>query len=291
MKMNSIGVFDSGLGGLSVWQELVRLMPNENIIYYADSANCPYGEKSQAEIIAFSSRIVDFLLSKSCKMVVVACNTATAMAIHHLREHYSISFIGMEPAVKPAAMQSRTERIGVIATKNTLKGEHFKKTSERYAKNVQMFVQIGYGLVELVEAGKANSPECEKLLREYLEPMINNHVDQIVLGCTHYPFLIPMIQKITQNQVNVINPAIAVARHTQNTLRQNEWLNPQNQATAYEFYTSGEPDFLKEFVLKILNEHETLMISPEKMLFEQQTFAELSAVACVFTSDKNCGHL
>ena len=148
---NPIGIFDSGLGGLSVWKEILKLLPKESVIYYADSANCPYGEKPTSQISQLAQKIVDFLLVENCKIIVVACNTATAAAIQDLRTKYQVPIVGMEPAIKPAALRTRTGKVGVLATQGTLNGSLFKQTKEKYAQGVEVFTQIGYGLVELVE--------------------------------------------------------------------------------------------------------------------------------------------
>ncbi|MCU0447043.1 MAG: glutamate racemase [Microscillaceae bacterium] len=251
MNNQAIGIFDSGVGGLSVWQELIKLMPSESMYYYADSANCPYGEKSPSEIVDLSSRIVDFLLEKDCKLVVVACNTATSAAISELRRRYNLPIIGIEPAIKPAALLTQTGKVGVIATQGTLKGEKFKNTRNRYAQNVEVWVQIGYGLVELVEAGKADSPQAYDLLSQYLNPMLAQGVDQIVLGCTHYPFLIPTIEQIIGKQAQVINPAIAVARHTLLVLQHHALKSDSRQVPDYQFFSSKDELELQAFVATI----------------------------------------
>lgn len=253
MNKNPIGVFDSGLGGLSVWKELIKVLPEESFIYFADSGNCPYGQKSAEEITALSARIVDFLLAKNCKMIVVACNTATSAAIKMLRANYLMPIIGMEPAVKPAALLTKTGAIGVIATQQTLRGELFKETSQKYAQNIEVIIQIGYGLVDLIEAGKAGSKEAEELLRKYLLPMMEKNIDQIVLGSTHYPFLIPLIQKITAGKVNIINPAIAVAKHTKNVLLENHLQTDNTMQIDYQFFSSADNlDLLQNFVKDLL---------------------------------------
>jgi glutamate racemase len=251
MNNQPIGIFDSGVGGLSVWQEMIKLMPSESMYYYADSANCPYGEKSPSEIIRLSQNITDFLLAKQCKLIVIACNTATSAAITYLRARYTIPIIGVEPAIKPAALLTQSGKVGVIATQGTLKGEKFQHTKNRYAQGVEVLVQIGYGLVELVESGKASSPEAQALLRQYLAPMLAEGVDQIVLGCTHYPFLIPLIEQIIGNQAQVINPAIAVAKHTLYVLQHHQLKANLSQIADYQFFTSGTLSDLKNFVYKI----------------------------------------
>ena len=201
---NPIGLFDSGIGGTSIWKAIHQLMPNENTIYLADSKNAPYGEKSKEEIIALSKKNTELLLEFNCKMIVVACNTATTNAIKELRATYNIPFIGIEPAIKPAANNSKTQTIGILATKGTLSSELFNKTIELY-KDIKIVEQIGHGLVELIENGEINSPEMEKLLQSYLTPMIEKNIDYLVLGCSHYPYLIPKIKTILPKQRTTSN--------------------------------------------------------------------------------------
>ena len=252
MNTHPIGVFDSGVGGLSVWQEIVKILPHESIVYLADNAHCPYGPRPEAEIIALCEKNVDFLLSHHCKLIVVACNTATAAAIEALRSKYDIPFVGMEPAIKPAALHSRTGKIGVLATQGTLNGKLFKTTSDKYARHLEVQVQIGHGLVEVVETGKATSEEAEHLLRKYLEPMLENGVDQIVLGCTHYPFLLPLIRKISGNRVNIIDPAGAVARQAQRILAEKHLKTHAAQVPFYRFFATGDTTVLKSMVVRIM---------------------------------------
>ncbi len=254
MSIQPIGVFDSGIGGLSVWQEIIQLLPKESIVYYADQKNCPYGEKTQAEIYQFSANITDFLIKKGCKIIVVACNTATSAAIHQLRGHYSIPFVGMEPAIKPAAELTKSGKVGVIATKGTLNGRRFHEIKNRYAQDVEVLVQVGYGLVERIEAGQWHSPETEALLRTYLEPMLEKGIDQLVLGCTHYPFLRESIEHITQGKVNIINPAVAVAKQVLRVLQAHQLCNHQDQAATYDFYSSKDLVELKHLLGQIASD-------------------------------------
>jgi len=250
-----IGVFDSGAGGLSVLQELVKELPNESFIFFADSANCPYGAKPKDEIIALSSAISNFLISKECKVIVVACNTATAAAIDWLRENYNIPFIGMEPAIKPAAINTKTKSIGVLATAGTFKGRLYIETSHKYAADVNVCYQVGEGLVELVEQGKTNSIEAEELLLKYIKPMLDCNIDQLVLGCTHYPFYKALLYKLLPRNVEIIDPAPAVAKQVSRVLIENE-LRDSSLANSIEhiFYSSSEVDVLKELVNNIENE-------------------------------------
>ncbi len=247
-----IGVFDSGAGGLSVLQELVKELPNESFIFFADSANCPYGSKPKDEIIALSSLISTFLISKECKVIVVACNTATAAAIDWLREHFAIPFIGMEPAIKPAAINTKTKSIGVLATAGTFKGRLYIETSHKYAKDVNVCYQVGEGLVELVEQGKVNSAEAEELLLKYIRPMLDCNIDQLVLGCTHYPFFKPLLKKLLPHNVDVIDPSPAVAKQVSKVLIDNQ-LNTLDAGDLkyHAFYSSGNIDVLKVLVTKI----------------------------------------
>lgn len=251
-----IGIFDSGVGGLSVFKEIIKLLPYENVIYYADNANCPYGKKSEAEIIALVDNIVKFLIEKKTKIIVVACNTATAAAIEYLRkEYYSINFVGMEPAVKPAAINSKTGKIGILATQGTLEGKLFKETTKKFASDKDVIIRVGDGLVELVESGKSDSDEALNLLNQYLTPMIDLGIDQLVLGCTHYPFLINNIKKIAGNSINIIDPAMPVAKRLKDLLDENNLFNSQSSNVCYNFYSSGNINVLEKMVqeFKLVN--------------------------------------
>ena len=207
---------DSGVGGLSVYREVVKLLPAERYIYYADNANCPYGEKTAGFIIDRCFEIVDLMVSKGAQVVVVACNTATAAAIAALRAHYDIPFIGMEPAVKPAAMNTRSGVIGVLATAGTLKASKYLMTRGRFEEDVQIIESVGQGFVELVESGELEGERAESVVRASLRPLIDAGADTIVLGCTHYPFLLPVLRKVAAQcgapDVRFIDPAPAVAR-------------------------------------------------------------------------------
>ena len=240
-----IGVFDSGIGGTSIWKEIHNLLPNEKTIYLADSKNAPYGEKSREEIIRLSMKNTDFLLKMDCKLIVVACNTATTNAIRELRAHYNIPFIGIEPAIKPAAINSRTQIIGILATKGTLNSELFHKTTEMF-QHIKIIEQIGYGLVELIENGQIESPEMNQLLHSYLQPMIEANIDFLVLGCSHYPYLIPQIRKIIPNHIHIIDSGLAVARQTQNVLNEIGFNTDTNNKPI--FYTNTNPKVLENIL-------------------------------------------
>lgn len=237
-----IGVFDSGIGGTSIWKEIHNLLPNEKTIYLADSKNAPYGEKTRDEIIQLSMKNTDFLLKMNCKLIVVACNTATTNAIRELRAHYDIPFIGIEPAIKPAAVSSKTQIIGILATKGTLNSELFNKTSEMF-QHIKIIEQIGYGLVELIEDGQIESHEMTQLLHSYLQPMIEANIDFLVLGCSHYPYLIPQIRKIIPDHIQIIDSGLAVARQTQNILKEIGFNNDNNNKPI--FYTNTNPKVLE----------------------------------------------
>lgn len=215
-----IGVFDSGVGGLSVWRELYRELPGESYLYVSDSGYCPYGPKSKGEIVERAKAITEFLISRGAEIIVVACNTATAAAIEYLRGHYQIPFVGMEPAVKPAAINTRTGAIGVLATKGTFKGELYLRTLHKFASNAKVLEQVGEGLVELVESGNTDTPQAREIIGKYIVPMLEENVDHIVLGCTHYPFLEKIIKEFSGESVTIVNPAPAIARRASQVLEQ-----------------------------------------------------------------------
>lgn len=241
-----IGLFDSGIGGTSIWSAIHELLPNEDTIYLADSKNAPYGKKTKEEIIALSIKNTEFLLEKNVKLIVVACNTATTNAIKELRDLYKVPFIGIEPAIKPAAIHSKTQTIGILATKGTLSSELFNKTVEKY-QDTHIIEQIGYGLVELIENGELNSPEMEKLLHSYLQPMIEANFDYLVLGCSHYPYLIPLIKKIIPNHIQIIDSGEAVARQTQKIIEEKVGKHDIGKSNAI-FYTNTNPKVLTEIL-------------------------------------------
>ena len=216
--MATIGVFDSGSGGLSVLREIRKILPRERYIYYSDNANCPYGEKSPGFIIERGRAITEELLARGADAIVVACNTATAAAIAALRAEYSIPFVGMEPAVKPAALGTKSGVIGVLATAGTLKGSKYLKTRGLYAGSVRVVEHVGQGFVELVESLELEGPHAESVVRASLQPLLDEGADIIVLGCTHYPFLLPVMRKIAPSGIRFIDPAPAVARRLEDVL-------------------------------------------------------------------------
>lgn len=248
--MNStqpIGIFDSGIGGTSIWKEIHNLLPNENTIYLADSKNAPYGQKSKEEIIALSIKNTEFLLNQNCKIIIVACNTATTNAIKELRTKYTVPFIGIEPAIKPAANQTKTETIGILATKGTLNSELFNRAVKTYS-NIKIVEQVGFGLVQLIEEGKMESEEMTNLLHSYLKPMVEANIDYLVLGCTHYPYLIPQIKKIIPNHIKIIDSGEAVAIQTKKVLEKNNLLNLSKEKNKQIFYTNSDSKVLKDIL-------------------------------------------
>ncbi|WP_455168768.1 glutamate racemase [Aegicerativicinus sediminis] len=249
MSKKPIGLFDSGVGGTSIFRAIHSLLPFENTIYLADSKNAPYGEKSKEDIIALSKKNTELLLDFGCKLIVVACNTATTNAIKTLREKFTLPFIGIEPAIKPAALKTNSGTIGILATKGTLSSELFNSTFHQHASHLKVIEQVGEGIVELIENGQIYSKEMEELLESYMQPMISANIDYLVLGCTHYPYIIPMLRKLLPENVTIIDSGEAVARQTKNVLiqhdllRTEENLNPKN-----EFYTNGKVSVLSEIL-------------------------------------------
>jgi glutamate racemase len=253
-KNNPIGLFDSGIGGTSIWKEVHALLPNENTIYLADSKNAPYGLKSKEEIIQLSIKNTEFLLNQNCKIIVVACNTATTNAIKELRAKYQVPFIGIEPAIKPAALHSKTQTIGILATQGTLNSELFHQTAQQFHET-KIIEQIGHGLVPLIEEGKINSPQIKQLLNKYLQPMIEANIDYLVLGCSHYPYLLPQIKKILPKHIKIIDSGEAVAKQTKNILTEINALNTENHQPKNIFFTNANPTVLE----KILKHNYTIM--------------------------------
>jgi glutamate racemase len=241
-----IGIFDSGIGGTSIWREIHHLLPNEKTIYLADSQNAPYGQKSKDEIIALSRKNTELLLKMNCKLIVVACNTATTNAIEELRKKYTVPFIGIEPAIKPAVNDSKTQIIGILATQGTLNSELFNKTTEKY-QDTKIIEQVGHGLVQLIENGDINSPEMIKLLHSYLKPMIDANIDYLVLGCSHYPYLIPQIRKILPPHIQIIDSGEAVAKQTQKILKEKIGFSSAGKSEPI-FYANTFPKVLSEIL-------------------------------------------
>lgn len=246
-----IGVFDSGVGGLSVLRELYKLLPNENYVYYADTAHCPYGGKTRAYVLDRAREITRFLLGKGCNIIVIACNTATAAAIKDLREEMpDVCFVGIEPAIKPAAMRSHTNVVGVLATAGTLKGGKYLDLVERFHDSADVVESVGRGFVELVESGDFTSAHAEEVVRAAVEPLLNAHADTLVLGCTHYPFLRDMICKVAGPSVRVIDPAPAVAAQVQRLYSGRQ--EGESEGFSISLYSSGNEETLKRMYCLLL---------------------------------------
>ena len=255
MDNRPIGIFDSGIGGTSIWGEIKELLPYENSIYLADSKNAPYGEKSKERILDLSIKNTNFLLDRDCKLIVVACNTATTNAISYLRENYEVPFIGIEPAIKPAALNSKSKIVGVLATKGTLSSSLFHSTSKNHAAGITILEQKGTGLVELIENGKLQSDELFKLLKGYIDPMLEKGMDHLVLGCTHYPYLIPILKKMLPANIMIIDSGQAVARQTKTVLEKLALLNASRQLADYQFYTNGNENVLSNILQSSKSKH------------------------------------
>lgn len=252
MTKSTIGIFDSGIGGISIWKEIVQLLPHQNTIYLADSKNAPYGQKSKQEIIALCKKNTEYLIAQGCSIIVVACNTATTNAIQILRETYKTPFIGIEPAIKPAAIQTKTKAIGILATKGTLNSRLFAETSKKYLEGIHVIEQIGEGLVPLIENGAISSKKTAILLEKYIRPMLLQNIDCLVLGCSHYPFLIPQIKKITGASINIIDSGLAVAKQTKAILKQQHLLEKE-KAVQHVILSNGKLEPLQEVVHDIGN--------------------------------------
>lgn len=244
-----IGIYDSGVGGLSVWKELISLMPGEDYVYFSDKKYCPYGPKDPEIITERAAKITDFFISKKVELIVVACNTATAAAISFLRSHYSIPFVGMEPAVKPAVLNSKSGVVGVLATAGTLKGRLYLDTMAKFAGDVKVVERVGVGLVEAVEKGVFQGEEVERLVSSCIEPMLQEGADHIVLGCTHYPFLESTVKKVTNGRASIVNPAPAVARQTKRVLE--SLRQTKNGTGVTRFYSSGDTCVMESLVKAI----------------------------------------
>ena len=237
-----IGIFDSGLGGLSVLRELRRQIPAQPAIYIGDQFHVPYGVRPLEEVRRFSTEVVRFLTAHGAELIVVACNTASAAALHSLRGQFpAVPFVGMEPAVKPAAEQTHSRVVGVLATYATFQGELYASVVERFANGVTLLQSPCPGLVAQIEAGNLTGAETRAILQRELEPMLARGIDTVVLGCTHYPFVIPLIKEIVGPQVNVIDPAPAVARQTARLLKERGWLADGLAPAEVDFYTTGDP--------------------------------------------------
>jgi glutamate racemase len=244
-----IGIFDSGVGGISVLRAIRAQMPEESLIYFGDQGHIPYGPRPMEQIRSFSEAITRFLVEQGAKIIVVACNTASAAALKDLREKFpDVQFVGMEPAVKPAAERTQTGRVGVLATPATFQSALYASVVERFANGVELFQNTCNGLVQQIEQGNLAGPETRRILEEALLPMLEKNIDTVVLGCTHYPFVIPLIQEIAGESVRVIDPAPAVAKQTERILEARGLRNNSSSNADLKLYTSGDPEDLKSLL-------------------------------------------
>lgn len=247
-NINPIGIFDSGVGGLSVARHIRKELPGENLLYVADSFHAPYGSKPQEFIERRSIKLVEFLLEKKAKAIVVACNTATVSAIQQLRSIYSVPIIGIEPGVKPATLTSKTKVVGVLATTQTVNSKAFNYLAKRFTSEIKIEVQACPGLVEQVEICNLHGDETKALIRQYVHPLLQKGADTIVLGCTHYAFLIPAIKEIVGSEINVINTAQAVAKEVERRLSTEGLLSLCDDFGSEFFWTSGEESVAKKTI-------------------------------------------
>lgn len=255
MEPVPIGVFDSGVGGLSVLRAIRCQLPDHPVIYFGDQGHVPYGPRPLQEIRAFSEEITRFLLAQGAKTIVVACNTASAAALHFLRSQFpEVAFTGMEPAVKPAAEGTRSSVVGVLATSATFQSGLYSSVVERFAQGVRVLQDDCPGLVDQIESGDLSGPRTRVILEDALRPMLAAGVDTLVLGCTHYPFVVPLIQQIVGPQVRIIDPAPAVARQTGRVLSERQFVAPREAQVARRFFTSGDPAAFSSLLGQLLGE-------------------------------------
>ncbi len=248
-----LGVFDSGVGGLSVLPAIQALMPHEDILYFADQGHVPYGPRPLAEVRDFSEAITRFLLDEGAKLIVVACHTASAAALIHLRATFpEIQFVGMEPAVKPAAETTDSGVVGVLATAATFQGELYASVVERFAQDVRVLPSTCPGLVRQIEAGDLTGPETRRILEDALGPMLAEGIDAVVLGCTHYPFVAGLIGEIAGPGVRIIEPSEAIARQTQRLLVQSDLAREPGDAGVTRYLTSGDPAVMRRQIANLL---------------------------------------
>ena len=249
-----VGIFDSGLGGLSVLREIHSLLPTQPLYYIADQAHVPYGKRKLSEIRRYSFAITDFFAAMGIQLIVVACNTASAAALKELREEYPhLTFVGMEPAVKPASQKTHNGIVGVLATPATFQGKLYNTLVERFAKDVKIFTHTCPGLVEAIESGNLSTNKAGKILEEALLPMIEKGVDTIVLGCTHFPFVLPTIKEIVGPNISVIDPSLAIAKRVHTLLVDLDILENDPQNSNIIFATSGKTDNFSSMIHSLLN--------------------------------------
>ena len=249
IQNHPIGFFDSGVGGVSIWKKIQQLLPNENTIYLADSKNAPYGEKPPNKIRELSKKNTEFLLRKNAKIIIVACNTATTNAVSFLRDSYNVPFIGIEPAIKSAELITKTKKIGLLATRATIRSKLFGKTAAILDESVTIIEQAGNGLVDLIESGRMGTLEMHQLLIKYLKPMIKGNVDVLVLGCSHFPHLSAKIKEITKNSIQIIDSSAAVAKQTKKILENSNLLRKSiKNKPDHQFYSNKNKEVLIQLV-------------------------------------------
>jgi glutamate racemase len=253
--ISPIGVFDSGVGGLSVLRAMRAQMPEETILYFGDQGHVPYGPRSMKQIQNFSEGITKFLLNHDSKLIVVACNAASAAALNFLRRRFpAVAFVGMEPAVKPAVEQTHTGKVGVLATPATFQGALYASVVERFAVGVELFQHTCPGLVSQIEKGDLDSNVTRAILENALIPMLEKNIDTVVLGCTHYPFVIPLIEQIVGVNVRVIDPAPSVAKQAKRLLEAQGTKNLSRDRATVRFFTSGDSAAMKSMLPILLSE-------------------------------------
>ncbi len=254
MDSRPIGIYDSGMGGITLWRTLRRSMPSESLLYLGDGANCPYGSKSRSEIIEIATLAVDMLFERGCKLVVIACNTATAAAVSTLRSRYPDKHIvGMEPAIKPACLLTQTKIVGVLATESSLSSELFNSTMAKYGAGIEVITRVGEGFVELVESGEECSDRAYQVAEPILEDMIAKGVDKIVLGCTHYPFLLDTFERIIAGRnIEIIDPSPAIAARVEYLLGESNALNQTQEVPHDDFLTFADDDYRKKLIYRAL---------------------------------------
>ena len=256
-----IGVYDSGVGGLSVLRAIHSRLPNEATLYFADQAKVPYGERPLEEVRQLAEGVTRMMMSQGVKLIVIACNTASAAALKHLRALYpEFPFVGMEPAVKPAAEQTLSGKVGVLATPSTFQGELYASVVERFGKDVQIFEATCLGLVKQIERGYLHTYLTRSILQQAIQPMLAEGVDTLVMGCTHFPFVIPLIQQIAGENVRVIDPAPAIARQTERVLIQQYLLRTSSAKLSHRYLTSGDPTRFSRLLEQLLG----IRAKPEK---------------------------
>jgi glutamate racemase len=255
MDERPISVFDSGVGGLSILRQIRLLLPNEDILFLADQAHVPYGPRPLMDVRLFAQGIASFLLEQSSKLIVVACNTASAAALHHLRSTFpSIPFVGMEPAVKPAVKTTRSRIVGVLATPATFQGKLFASVVERFAGDVTVLQKTLPNLVERIEVGDLDGPQTKEILLQAVAPLLAQGADTLVLACTHYPFIIPVLVDLVGPNVQVIDPSPAIARQAERLLIEQNLIAPADRTGSITFYTSGDADQLRKMSQRLIEE-------------------------------------